>query len=620
MPPTKGPLVVTWTTQVCAIMLCVLFIGATMIRLQFVIVPLILAYFVTFLMAPVLDLMEKRPYQCGGPCGEMPEEPSDAETAYEVRLLCEGGFEHERRISLIRQIAKRDKYAAPDQTTSQLTILNLVLMGKVPHVVACLLTLVISFSILFFLFWLVADSFSSFGHSETIRTKPCELGRVTTNDGFRTTYTDTGIVCGGTPMSQQLVTVANEFVDVTLAEQGIKIRKDFYCAPNDEKIALMQELDADNNWIVNTYVYGVYAGESQKGEYMHKGANQTVEMCLLSDIMANGQHNCCDEIPLFGSGDGTEMDDIVSYGLIIAYFCNEAAVVMLLAIYILLERPEGSTFSLSNRVALLMEAMVKNYIGLKTALSFVTGVLTAVFMLLCSIKLAVIWGLLAFLFNYIPNVGSMIACCLPIPVIMLDPELAGWQKACGFLGPGMVQMYVGNFLEPAVFGKSLNLTALSVLLALVFFAYLWGLSGAVLSVPLLGALKIICHDTDHPMAKTFLVMIREEAEVDDENDELLDRWLDRMEDERKRLDKLFHFDEELGDQASDWEHTPHHMSEHMFGFKPEMHHHYTKAAVTIQSHHRRKQAQAQVEGLRSMDEGGREGGEGSADGADVEAE
>ena len=64
MPPTKGPLVVTWTTQVCAIMLCVLFIGATMIRLQFVIVPLILAYFVTFLMAPVLDLMEKRPYQC----------------------------------------------------------------------------------------------------------------------------------------------------------------------------------------------------------------------------------------------------------------------------------------------------------------------------------------------------------------------------------------------------------------------------------------------------------------------------------------------------------------------------------------------------------------------------
>ena len=83
----------------------------------------------------------------------MPEEPSDAETAYEVRLLCEGGFEHERRISLIRQIAKRDKYAAPDQTTSQLTILNLVLMGKVPHVVACLLTLVISFSILFFLFW-----------------------------------------------------------------------------------------------------------------------------------------------------------------------------------------------------------------------------------------------------------------------------------------------------------------------------------------------------------------------------------------------------------------------------------------------------------------------------------
>lgn len=64
----------------------------------------------------------------------------------------------------------------------------------------------------------------------------------------------------------------------------------------------------------------------------------------------------------------------------------------------------------------------------QTIISFVTGFLVAVVLFLCSVKLAVLFGLLSFLLNYIPNVGSMIAILLPLPIVVVDPNLVTWQK------------------------------------------------------------------------------------------------------------------------------------------------------------------------------------------------
>merc|ERR1711968_301116 len=122
-------------------------------------------------------------------------------------------------------------------------------------------------------------------------------------------------------------------------------------------------------------------------------------------------------------------------------------------------------------------------------------------MLVLQVKLAVMWGILSFILNYIPNVGSMIAMFLPMPIVIVDPSLETWQKVGAFVGPGIVQGYVGNALEPMVFGKSLNMTPLSILTALVIWGSLWGLMGAILSVPLLGIQKILLQHTNHPMAK-----------------------------------------------------------------------------------------------------------------------
>eukprot|EP01043_Picozoa_sp_COSAG02_P053036 COSAG02_NODE_5804_length_4024_cov_5.645860_2_plen_384_part_00 len=121
-----------------------------------------------------------------------------------------------------------------------------------------------------------------------------------------------------------------------------------------------------------------------------------------------------------------------------------------------------------------IEVMNKNYVLLKSKLSALTGGLVGIILGLLGVKLWFIWALLTFMLNFIPNVGSMLAMVLPIPIIIVDDELEITTKLLAFALPAFVQLYVGNVLEPMVFGKSLNLTALSVLVALVLWSSIWG--------------------------------------------------------------------------------------------------------------------------------------------------
>merc|ERR1740117_2167957 len=110
----------------------------------------------------------------------------------------------------------------------------------------------------------------------------------------------------------------------------------------------------------------------------------------------------------------------------------------------------------------------------------------------------------------------MVAMVLPLPIILLDTNLALWQRVLGVVGPATVQGYVGNALEPVVFGKSLNMTPLSILGALVIWGSIWGIPGAILSVPLLGIQKICLDHSNHPMAKMVLLTIRDDPTVSEE--------------------------------------------------------------------------------------------------------
>ena len=132
---------------------------------------------------------------------------------------------------------------------------------------------------------------------------------------------------------------------------------------------------------------------------------------------------------------------------------------------------------------------VQQYLGLKTVISLLTGILVGVILSVLQVPFAFLWGLLAFVLNYIPNIGSVVAGIPPILITLFDSGSV-FKTLVVTAAFVFIQAMVGNVVEPRVLGKGLNLSPLVVLLSLLFWGWLWGISGMLLSVPLTAALKI----------------------------------------------------------------------------------------------------------------------------------
>lgn len=138
---------------------------------------------------------------------------------------------------------------------------------------------------------------------------------------------------------------------------------------------------------------------------------------------------------------------------------------------------------------------VQHYLGLKALISFITGALVAAAMFLFNVPFALLWGVLAFLLNFIPNIGSLVAAVLPVAIALFDSGSVGKtiMVAAVFV---IIQITVGNFLEPKMMGRGLDLSPLVVLLSLIFWGWMWGMTGMLLSVPLTAAVKIAFEQLD----------------------------------------------------------------------------------------------------------------------------
>ncbi|MDA3972112.1 MAG: AI-2E family transporter [Desulfobulbaceae bacterium] len=132
---------------------------------------------------------------------------------------------------------------------------------------------------------------------------------------------------------------------------------------------------------------------------------------------------------------------------------------------------------------------VQHYLGLKTLISACTGFLVFVALLLLGVHFAMLWGVLAFLLNFIPNIGSLIAVLPPVAITLFQTGSFGKAIAVACVLTG-IQLVVGNVVEPKVMGNGLNLSPLVVLLSLLFWGWVWGIPGMLLSVPLTAAFKI----------------------------------------------------------------------------------------------------------------------------------
>ena len=134
------------------------------------------------------------------------------------------------------------------------------------------------------------------------------------------------------------------------------------------------------------------------------------------------------------------------------------------------------------------------YLALKTLFSLATGVVIGIWLAVLGVDFALLWGLLAFLLNFVPNIGSIIAA---IPAILLALIQLGWGSALlSSLGYIVVNVVVGSILEPRLMGHRLGLSTLVVFLSLVFWGWVLGPVGMVLSVPLTMIVKIALESND----------------------------------------------------------------------------------------------------------------------------
>jgi predicted PurR-regulated permease PerM len=130
------------------------------------------------------------------------------------------------------------------------------------------------------------------------------------------------------------------------------------------------------------------------------------------------------------------------------------------------------------------------YLTVKTFINIILACVSFVIMWLMDIDSALFWAVMIGLMNYIPYVGSAVGVAFPVVLALAQFGSLSWAVLALVLLMA-VQAFVGNVLEPKMIGKSVNLSSFVVLVALVFWTALWGLPGAILSVPLTSVLMII---------------------------------------------------------------------------------------------------------------------------------
>ena len=137
---------------------------------------------------------------------------------------------------------------------------------------------------------------------------------------------------------------------------------------------------------------------------------------------------------------------------------------------------------------------IQHYIGIKTVVSAATGLLIGVWVGVLGVDFAIFWGLVAFVLNFIPNLGSIIAAVPTTLLAMVQIGVGrGLLVAFGYL---VVNMVIGNLIEPHLMGRRLGLSTLVVVLSLVFWGWVWGPIGMLLSVPLTMVVKIMLENTE----------------------------------------------------------------------------------------------------------------------------
>ena len=162
---------------------------------------------------------------------------------------------------------------------------------------------------------------------------------------------------------------------------------------------------------------------------------------------------------------------------------------------------------------------IQKYLGIKTAASAATGILATFTCVMFKIDFPLLWGLVAFLFNYVPAIGSILA---GIPPVVLALILHGFWPAVGVMACYLiVNVSIGNFLEPMLLGERFGISTVIVILSVLFWGFIWGPVGMLLAVPLTMLVKVML-DNSSDLCWISALMGKHAPESDESNSTNLD--------------------------------------------------------------------------------------------------
>ena len=146
---------------------------------------------------------------------------------------------------------------------------------------------------------------------------------------------------------------------------------------------------------------------------------------------------------------------------------------------------------------------LRRYLWVMTLTSILTGVLTVIWCFIVGVDLAFVWGIIAFVLNYIPTLGSIIALIPPTLIAFLFNGVG--RGVATLVGLTVIQLIMGNFVDPKVQGKSLQLSPFVALFSIAFWGWVWGIPGAILGVPMTISIILFCQEFETTKAVAIIL-------------------------------------------------------------------------------------------------------------------
>ncbi|WP_020559880.1 AI-2E family transporter [Thiofilum flexile] len=161
-----------------------------------------------------------------------------------------------------------------------------------------------------------------------------------------------------------------------------------------------------------------------------------------------------------------------------------------------------------------LDKNIRTYLTVKTFVSLLTGVLCYIVLALFDVNYPAFWGFIAFLLNYIPTIGSLISVIFPalLSLVQFDSYLPFFGVSIVLT---MVQFSIGNILEPYLMGSRLNLSGLVIILALAVWGAIWGITGMILSVPIMVIIMLLL--SSMPSTRPIAILLSSNGVIDEEN-------------------------------------------------------------------------------------------------------